>query len=199
MALDVTAICEKYDTDKNKGEFSHSKVYDMLFAPFRDKPIAFLEIGINRGGSIRLWEEYFSEASIYAIDVRQRCMREASDRTTVDMVDQSNRDELTAYAEKRGNFDIIIDDGSHMTGHQILTFDTLWPHVKPGGIYVVEDTRTSYDWRFVDSEITAVEYFLSMVHEVNMSVAKRPEGTKDIYTMIFKQDMIVITKRKATP
>ena len=194
MALDVTAISEKYDTDKHKGEFPHSKMYDTLFAPLRDKPISLLEIGINRGGSVRLWEEYFSEASIYAIDVRQRCKREASDRTTVDMVDQSNAAALRAYAEKRGDFDIIIDDGSHMTGHQILTFETLWPHLTPGGIYVVEDTQTSYDWRFIDSEVTAVEYFQSMIHEVNMFISKRPEGTKDIDTMIFKQDMIVITK-----
>lgn len=195
MALDVTAICEKYDTDKHKGEFPHSKMYDTLFAPLRDKPISLLEIGINRGGSVRLWEEYFFEASLYAIDVRQRCLREASDRTTVDLVDQSNANALRAYAEKRGDFDIIIDDGSHMTGHQILTFDTLWPHVKPGGIYVVEDTCTSYDWRFVDSEVTAVEYFRSMIHEVNMSVKKRSEGTKDIETLMFKRDMIVVTKR----
>ncbi len=194
MALDVTAICEKYDTDKHKGEFPHSKMYDKLFAPLRDKPISLLEIGINRGGSVRVWEEYFSEASFYAIDVRQRCMREASARTTVDLVDQSKVDELQAYAEKRGDFDIIIDDGSHMTGHQILTFETLWPHVTPGGIYAVEDTQTSYDWRFIDSEMTAVEYFRSMVHEVNMYIGKRPEMSRDIETIVFKQDMIVITK-----
>lgn len=194
MALDVTAICEKYDTDKNRGEFPHSKMYDKLFAPFQDKPISLLEIGINRGGSIRVWEEYFSEASLYAIDVRLRCSQEASARTTVDMVDQSNADALRAYAEKRGDFDIIIDDGSHMTGHQILTFETLWPHLTPGGIYVVEDTLTSYDWRFVDSEVTAVEYFRSMIHEVNMFIGKRPKMSRDIETIMFKHDMIVVTK-----
>lgn len=194
MALDVTTICKKYDTDKNKGEFPNSKMYDKLFAPLRDKPISLLEIGINRGGSVRLWEEYFSEASLYAIDVRRRCMQEASNRTTVDMVDQSDGAALRAYAEKRGDFDIIIDDGSHMTGHQILTFETLWPHLTPGGIYVVEDTKTSYNWKFVNSEMTAVEYFQSMVHEVNMPIGKRPAGTRDIDTMIFKQDTIVVTK-----
>lgn len=194
MALDVTTICEKYDTDKNRGEFPHSKMYDKLFAPFQDKSISLLEIGINRGGSVRVWEEYFSEASLYAIDVRLRCSQEASARTTVDMVDQSNADALRAYAEKRGDFDIIIDDGSHMTGHQILTFETLWPHLTPGGIYVVEDTLTSYDWRFVDSEVTAVEYFRSMIHEVNMFIGKRPKMSRDIETIMFKHDMIVVTK-----
>jgi demethylmacrocin O-methyltransferase len=195
MALDVTTICKKYDTDKWKGEFPHSKVYDKLFAPFRDRPIALLEIGINRGGSLRVWEGYFPQASLYAIDIKRRCMQHVTPRTHVELVDQSDPDALRDFADQHGAFDIIIDDGSHMTSHQILSFDVLWPYVKPGGVYVVEDTRTSYDDRYIDSEMTTVEVFRSMIHEVNAMIKDRPEDTKDIESILFKQDMIVVTKR----
>jgi len=62
----------------------------------------------------------------------------------IELVDQSNVEKLTRLAFKRGPFDIIIEDGSHMWGHQITSLRTLFPFLKDGGLYIAEDLQTNY-------------------------------------------------------
>ena len=55
-------------------------------------------------------------------------------------MDQSNPDDLDRLIELHGSdYDIIIDDGHHFQKHQQVSWGKLFPHVKPGGIYVIED------------------------------------------------------------
>jgi hypothetical protein len=72
-----------------------------------------------------------------------------------------------------GPLDLIVDDGSHVNGDQITTFKTLFPHLNPGGYYVIEDLQTSYwpgfggnseDLRTSD---TTVGYLKSLVDGLN--------------------------------
>src|SRR6516225_1237582 len=46
----------------------YSVVMEKYFAPLRDKPIKFLEIGIGGGESARAWLDYFENAQIYGVD-----------------------------------------------------------------------------------------------------------------------------------
>ena len=145
-----------------------------------------------------MWEEYFPNAELFGIDIRSKeeqqnhlCVELT--RTKLDVVDQSDASALVAYAEENGPFDVIIDDGSHITSHQILSFETLWPHT--GGIYVVEDTLTSYVAKYLDSEKSCVEYFKDLIDEIHLPIAKRSPLFRDIETIIIKHDMIVVTKR----
>jgi len=124
VALDVTELCWQSHTDKHHGEFPHSVLYDTLFSSFRDKPICFLEIGVNKGGSIAVWEEYFPNATLLATDVNPKSQRRATERTKVTLVDQFDFFAMRDYAEENGPFDIVIDDGSHYSSHQILTLET---------------------------------------------------------------------------
>lgn len=199
MALDVTNLCMKSHTDKHRGEFPHSKVYDWLFASFKDQPICFLEIGVNKGGSIPVWEQYFPNAKLLAVDINPACLARATSRTHIELVDQSDAAQLKTYADRLGPFDIIVDDGSHMTSHQITTFETLWSYVRPGGIFVIEDTLTSYSGflnkNYVDSNISCVDYFKRKIDDIHKRVRDRDVLSKGIDMIMFKQDMIVITKR----
>jgi cephalosporin hydroxylase len=76
--------------------------------------------------------------------------------------------------------DVILDDGSHKWSHQIISFETLWPHVSTGGVYIVEDTITSY-WpeskrNYNDQEVSCVEYFKSLVDDIVLG-SKTGEAT----------------------
>jgi len=171
-------------------------MYDKLFAPFQDKPITLLEIGVNRGRSLSVWEFYFSQASIYGIDIKKRKeMLDRIHRSIVKMINQSDKKRLIKFAEEHGPFDIIIDDGSHMMSHQIASFEALWPHVTSGGLYVIEDTETSYVEKYIDSNPTCVEYFKNLVDILNRKTGERPKLYREIDTLTFRQYSIVVTKR----
>lgn len=199
MAVDVTELCWKSHTDKHHGEFPHSVLYDDLFSSFRDDPITFLEIGVNKGGSIAVWEEYFPNATLLATDINPDCLIRATERTKVSLIDQYCPLSMRDYAEEHGPFDVVIDDGSHYSSHQTLTLETLWPYVKPGGIFVIEDTETSYvsEFRWAEGDgFSFVDYCKGLADTVHQRVADRPALWKDLNTLLFKQDMVVLTKRE---
>lgn len=124
--------------------------YERYFAALRDQPIKLLEIGIGgyddpaRGGeSLRVWKRYFPRGEIHGIDVVDKtALEEARIRTF-----RGSQDDvafLRRVAAEIGPLDIIIDDGSHRSEHVITSFKVLYPHLRQGGIYVVEDTHFSY-------------------------------------------------------
>jgi hypothetical protein len=122
-------------------------VYDVYLSRFRGKPVRFLEIGVNRGGSLQLWRKYFGpDALIYGVDVNPECAELADPPTQIRIGSQADPTFLRSVIAEMGMPDIIIDDGSHVASHQKVSFETLFPLLAPGGIYVIEDMHTAY-WR----------------------------------------------------
>lgn len=120
-------------------------IYERELTRFRSRPISFLEIGVFRGGSIPMWKAFFSDDSTLSfVDINPECVELAEPGTNVEIGNQADPAFLKQLAEKHGPFDLIVDDGSHQCGDQIASFTHLWPHLKPGGIYLVEDTHSSY-------------------------------------------------------
>ncbi|MCR9112916.1 MAG: class I SAM-dependent methyltransferase [Rhodobacteraceae bacterium] len=120
-------------------------VYARELGHLQGRDIAFLEIGIYRGGSIPMWAGYFGkEARLTFVDIDPDCARHAEPGTNVEIGDQADPDFLAMLAEKHGPFDIIVDDGGHHVHQQITSFEHLWPHLNDRGRYIVEDTHTSY-------------------------------------------------------
>jgi len=124
--------------------------YEKYFAPYRDQAVKVLEIGVggyNRpdqgGESLRMWKHYFRRGLIYGLDFFAKNGISES-RLHVLQGDQGDARFLESMARKFGPFDIVIDDGSHFSHHVIASFNALFPHVRPGGMYVVEDLCTSY-------------------------------------------------------
>jgi len=115
--------------------------YWMHFRDIRFEVRHVLEIGVQTDRSIRMWEEFFPNATIYGLDIDPECERLAGGRCKIFIGDQSDRTFLNQVVESAGgHFDIIIDDGSHRVEHQLTTFDFLFPALSEHGIYVVEDT-----------------------------------------------------------
>ncbi len=142
MTLDEIGLT--FGTDKSSAHHDYLRFYERFFGERRTSAGSVLEIGIFGGASLRTWEAYFERATIIGADIDPSTRRFAQGRIAVEIIDQSNLEALVALALKHAPFDIIIEDGSHHWEHQITTLRTLFPFLKPGGIYIVEDLQTNY-------------------------------------------------------
>jgi hypothetical protein len=139
----------RYNTDKLISKYLEK--YDPVFEPFVDKKISLLEIGILGGASLLLWRDYFPQATIAGVDIYLPEDWQAADRIHLFKGSQGDTQFLSNVANEIApeGFDIIIDDASHFGS---LTKTAFWHlfenHVKPGGLYVIEDWGTGYweDW-----------------------------------------------------
>ena len=149
-ATDLGDLAIRFSSDKWGVWHWYTRHYDRHFSPLRYEPVRLLEIGIGGyadpdagGGSLRMWKNYFPRAIVYGMDIYDKTGVEESRIHTI-VGSQADPELLTAFAEQNGPFDIIIDDGSHLNEHVLVSFQTLFPYVRPGGWYVVEDMQTSY-------------------------------------------------------
>lgn len=158
----LDTIGQKHGTDKASIHHNYLEFYEGFFRPLRDKTLTVLEIGVLNGASLKTWEEYFANSKIIGVDIKPKSKSYATDRVSIEIADQSNLQDLINICVKYGPFDIVIEDGSHLCEHQITSLKTIFPFVKEGGIYIVEDLQTNYGkmlekYRGVSS-ITCVEY-----------------------------------------
>jgi len=170
--LDMLGL--KWGTDKNLTVHNYLRIYEKYFDSLKDKSINFLEIGFLAGGSARMWEEYFPQARLYFIDNHCDEITNGSclcPRSSLHIVDQADSEALKKFADTCGMFDIIIDDGGHTMQQQIVSFITLFPYVKSGGLYCIEDLHTSY-WpkfhTFISGKpMTTVQFLQRLIDDVN--------------------------------
>jgi len=137
---------EKYNVtklmnDKFPGQtFEH--IYDDIFSPFRlYDPLKVLEIGIQEGGSLRVWRDFFLHAQIIGIDIDKKYLYQ-EERISTYLIDQSDEENLNKLITQYNGFDIVIDDGGHFSDQQIITLKNLLPFTKY--LYCIEDLDTSY-------------------------------------------------------
>ena len=136
----IAELIERLDlpTDKAHGH-AYGPFYDEALAPYRGRPIRLLEIGVERGASLRLWDAYFGEmVELVGVDIRLR----DDARIACPFADLY---EINAYAEwtarMLGMFDIIVDDGPHTLLSQISAIQLYASRLRPGGMLVVEDVQ----------------------------------------------------------
>ena len=142
-----------YDSDKIK--HNYLLVYDPILAPCVNKEIKLLEIGVHKGGSLELWRDYFPHGLITGIDIKLPEHFVPGERIQVFQGSQADTRFLSEVGNKVApdGFDIIIDDASHIGA---LTKTTFWhlfeSHLKPGGLYAIEDWGTGYWDDFPDGK-----------------------------------------------
>jgi hypothetical protein len=125
-------------------------VYDRVLAPYRDRPITFVEVGVQNGGSLEIWAKYFASARfLIGCDIDPACAALAFDDPRISIV-IGPVNSPPAYREilSRGPIDVFIDDGSHRSHDIINSFCNYFRNVRPGGIYIIEDLHCAYfrDW-----------------------------------------------------
>lgn len=161
-----TPLCElfyKYGSDKCPQIFhSYSEFYYDILKNYKNDFKNVIEIGIGSneimkpivgekyqiGSSLKAWRDFFINANIYGLDVNTKVLFEdirikclytdqsnyISLEKTIDQIKEINNDPNL-------EFDFIIDDGSHIVDHMLLSFKTLFKHIKKGGIYIIEDIK----------------------------------------------------------
>jgi hypothetical protein len=120
-------------------------VYHAAFAPWRGKAPTMLEIGVQRGGSLAMWQEYFGDgARIFGMDVDPAVQGNAPPGTKVFIGDQADPPTLKRILDEIGPPDIVLDDGGHTMRQMITSFQVLYPAMKLPGVYLIEDTHTAF-------------------------------------------------------
>jgi hypothetical protein len=150
LPLSLTRLFRLFRCDKQQDGWHHyGPTYDALFRPWKYRRVTLLEIGIGGGHatpggkSLLAWQAYFPRGHIIGADIEEKIALAGSRREIV-MLDQSSTEQLAALARDKGPFDLIVDDGSHFSAHQIVTFRQLFGALNDGGIYVIEDIQTSF-------------------------------------------------------
>ncbi len=190
---DLSQLAVRFGSDKWGGHW-HTPHYAQHFAAFRERRVNVLELGIGGydapdqgGSSLLMWRYYFRRGLIHGLDIFDKSQLPFS-RVRTHKGDQSDAGYLTGLAEQLGPLDIVIDDGSHFSPDVITSFQTLFPHVRPGGIYVIEDLQTSYwpGWQGsstdLNNPLTSMGFIKTLVDGLNHQEQVRTEAYTPTYT-----------------
>ncbi len=151
----LTQLANKYQT--NKGNYYYNKhnytsVYECLFQHIRAQPLRILVLGLSQsdvqinelGGSysqapsLQMWREYFPNAEIVGFDIQDFSAVAPMPNVHIVQGDLENRSALLDLTQQ-GHFDIIIDDASKASHHQQIALSVLYPYLKEGGFYAIEN------------------------------------------------------------
>jgi hypothetical protein len=198
-------LATKYGTDK--AEHGYPTIYETYLAHLQHEPITLLEIGIWEGAGLRMWRDYFPNALIIGIDKTDRNIH--IPRVIIRIQDQT--DDINQIASQAQGFDIVIDDASHHSSKTIQTFRNIYPHLKPGGYYIVEDICTSYYAYHNGTEHnpdpqmptpsgrpTAMQFFKRLTDELNAATLRDDYrlGYGDLAAVHFHPNLVVLQKKQ---
>jgi cephalosporin hydroxylase len=183
-------------------------IYEKYFSKYIGQELNILEIGISHGGSLQLWKKYFGDkVNIFAIDINPECKKLEEERIKIFIGSQEDKVFLQEVKKNLPALDIIIDDGGHTMNQQIVSFEILFLKLKNEGIYLIEDTHTSYWYEFhggLKKANSFIEYSKDMIdslyeeHVMNKNKININENTQNIYGISF-YDSIVVFEKKLRP
>lgn len=163
--------------DEHSGKTSdkwpiYLREYEQKFKPYQNLEIKLLEIGIQNGGSLEIYSKYFSQAKrILGCDINRKCSNLQYDDPRIQViVGDANQPSIKTEILKDGQFDIIIDDGSHTSKDIVQSFCQYFPLLKEGGIFIVEDLHCSYWSEFQGGlfhPISSMNFFKRLVDILN--------------------------------
>jgi demethylmacrocin O-methyltransferase len=208
--FNLTKLADIHKTDKSRYHF-YTQHYQKHFQKYQFKRFNFLEIGVggyenplSGGESLRMWKSFFPFAKIFSVDIFDKSFLQEK-RIKIFKGSQVDTDFLNSVCIDAGVFDLIVDDGSHLNEHVIKSFEFLFPKLKSGGIYVVEDTQTSYWEEYggsstnLNQQGTIYTYFKSLIDSLNneefiLKNYQKSYFDKHIISMHFYHNMIFIFK-----
>jgi hypothetical protein len=135
----LTEIADYFGSDKGSLKHNYTPHYERLLGHLRQEPINLLEIGVACGASLKMWSRFFPYAKIKGVDIRPECQALCGGYPNVEIYIADATKEAVP-----GQYDVVIDDGSHLPGHIVKSFKLYWPLVKAGGWYFIEDLRCTH-------------------------------------------------------
>lgn len=177
--------------------------YDRIFNEYRAKPINMLEIGIQNGGSLEIWPRYFPNGEKFVgCDINPDCslLRYKDPRITLVIGDANSDSTQEVIFQHSREFDIVIDDGSHLSGDIVKSFVKYFPKIIDGGIFVAEDLHCSY-WQGYEgglfdpfSAITFFKYLADIINYEHWGLEKARvdilQGFVEKYGLVLDEDFL---------
>lgn len=191
----LSDISKLYPTDKDFTHNYYTRVYEEYFSIIRGDVKKLCEIGIGgfwpqanwvHGNSLKVWRDYFINAEIMGLDIQKYQINGDLSRITIDWLDQSKKDIVADYSSKLQNYDIILDDGSHNTYDQQITFAYFFKSLKSGGIYVIEDLHTSTEVYMPDK--TKIWGWGNPEHTTPLDMLKTFKATGKIFSNVLSDE-----------
>ena len=200
----LTQIADHFRTDKGSSHHLYTPIYERYIEPWRSRSkLTILEIGVATGSSLRMWSAYFPQARVIGLDVNEQCREVCRDNTQIDVriADATNTPQLE-------QFDLIIDDGTHLAGHIAQTYRTHWPSLKPGGFYIIEDLACTHDRPY---SIAALALYRVSIFNSGMALRSNfsklidselralDSGTSEWEFCHFDRELCIIKKKTGSP
>jgi 23S rRNA U2552 (ribose-2'-O)-methylase RlmE/FtsJ len=169
--------CGKFDT--------YFPVYERHLQKFINKSPIVVEVGICRGGSAEMWKKYFGPgATIVGIDIDQNAfkMEHKTEGCIQVYGNQGDPEFWNSFLKSYPEIDILIDDGGHHQYQQILTLKKVWLYLKVGGVFLCEDTHTSYWPEYsggLKNQNSFMEFSKSVIDTINSDHIKSSDQSKE--------------------
>lgn len=179
-------------------------VYAATLAPYVGKPVRVLEIGVFHGGGLDQLRDFLGpQATLVGADINPSARAACKGRFEVAIGDQTDPEFLASVARDYGPFDVIIDDGGHTVNQQITSIEHLFPAVNEGGVYIVEDTHTSYWDDYLDADVTFMEWAKARVDDLNAYHFSREKDlgvwTTGLSSIHFYDSVVVFNRARHIP
>lgn len=177
--------------------------YDQKILSFKNLDINLLEIGVQNGGSLEVWAEYFPKArKIIGCDINLKCANLSfSDPRISTIIGDANTDEIELEINSiASKFNLIVDDGSHSSGDIVKSFVRYFKALEFGGVYIVEDLHCSY-WQDYEGGLydpySSISFFKRLVDICNYEhwgseLTRRDflSGFEKKYSITFDEDIL---------
>ena len=179
MEVTISEILARTDSDKNTAHH-YGVIYDDIFSRFnRADKLNILEIGIQKGGSLKAWREYFPNAKITGVDIVDNVKEKLDSINYVfEDINEYRTDET---------FDIVIDDGSHWLKDVVHTATYFNQRMNENGVIIIEDVQRPDVWLITLTNIMSdeLEYNKGKPHTITYYDA-RTSGLSDDFIILIQ-------------
>ena len=176
-------------------------IYEKHFSQWRNKTLTFLEIGVQNGGSTKMWRNYFGPyATIVGIDITPECKNIEKDGIHIRIGSQSDVKFLQNVIDEFGVPDIILDDGGHIQKEIMTSFEFLYPKMPKNSIYLIEDLHTSYYETFggglcePSSVVNRVKGLIDNMHEKYVPMGAHDWINRDTFSINIYDSIVCFEK-----
>ena len=136
-----------YETDKGSVH-SYVDAYEQILKPYRETAMNVLEIGLFNGNSLRMWEQYFTNASVHGIDCDEQPHGGMADLRPMILSGKHNIHILDGTSEEQVDkefagvkFNVVWDDGSHLLETQLQTINIFKNRLAENGMIILKDIQ----------------------------------------------------------
>lgn len=139
----MTVLCSigtLHHTDKAPWYWGYTEHYFRWLSAEREQIRVVLEVGVWRGASLRMWRDFFPNADVIGFDNDPACMVD-EERISTFCLDAYDRDAAGRIIQDIGPIDLLVDDAVHFMPAQATLLRDMWPFLRDGGIYAIEECR----------------------------------------------------------